>query len=842
MRRPSLAQAADKTLAVLVLGVSCVLAAQQSERPAELFKRVAPILEQKCVMCHGGSVQRSGLDLRSEQTILRGGARGPAVVPGNLEQSLLYRLVTHKEEPGMPMGMARLPDSDTAEIARWIESLPRDLEIAAEATVPVRQPGSPITDADRQFWSFQRPVRPAVPAVKNRSSVRNEIDAFILLRLEANGLSFAPPAEPQALLRRIYLDLIGLPPSPEELDKFLADPSDTAYEKIIDRLLDSPRYGERWGRHWLDLARYADSGGYEFDYDRVHAWRYRDYVIRSFNEDKPYDRFIREQLAGDQLNPADPAALIPTGFCRNGPSVDNATNEQTRADELDDMVTTTSAVFLGLTVGCARCHDHKYDPIPQKDYYRMQAIFFPFEKTDRLLVSASEAAALKARNKELDEQIKPFSEKIAGIEKPIRERLLADKVEFHVRLAESSGAVNETDLEQFRQATAARFAKDVKLQDEEIEALLSPEEKKARKELQDQIKKINQTRPPPLPAAMGITDKADPGQAFLLRRGDITQKDEAVGPGFPAVLAGEADISLSDRRKQLADWIASSVNPLTARVAVNRIWQYHFGKGIVRTPSDFGATGDRPSHPELLDWLAVEFATRGWSWKAMHRLILTSNTYRQSSRFDPKAASRDPENRLFWRMNPRRLEAEILRDSILSVSGKLNLEMGGPGIYPRIDSSVIATGSRPRWPLDVTEGPKEWRRSVYIFVKRSVLLPLIEVFDCPATTVSSPSRSVSTVAPQALALLNNQSTLEQADHFARRVELEAGADRRVQITRAFKYALSREPSPMEVDWALKFLKDQDDRYTLRRHEHPEAAALRDFCHAMLNLNEFLYVD
>jgi len=472
----------------------------------------------------------------------------------------------------------------------------------------------------------------------------------------------------------------------------------------------------------------------------------------------------------------------------------------------------------------------------------MQAIFFPFEKTDRLLVSAAEAAAFKIRNEELDAQIKPFKEKIAAIEKPHRERLLAEKVEFHVRLAESTGSVNEKDREQFRQETAARFAKDVKLQDEEIEALLSPEEMRARKELQEEIKKINPTRLKPLPAAMGITDKAEPGQTFLLQRGDIAQKGEAVGPGFPSVLAGGADIPLTDRRKQLADWIASPSNPLTARVAVNRIWQYHFGKGIVRTPSDFGATGDRPSHPELLDWLAAEFVARGWSWKAIHRLILTSNTYRQSSRFDSKAASQDPENRLFWRMEPRRVEAEVLRDNILAVSGTLNREMYGPGVYPRIDSSVIATGSRPKWPLDVSEGPKEWRRSLYIFVKRSVLLPLIEVFDCPATTVSSPSRSVSTVAPQALALLNNESILEQANYFARRVKLEAGEDRRAQIARAFKQALSRQPNPVEMDSALKFLKNQADGYARRGREHPEAAALRDFCHAIFNLSEFLYAD
>jgi len=321
MRASSVTQRLSNILAVL-LGVAWTLAAQQSDRAAELFKqKVVPILEQKCLMCHGGSVQRSGLDLRSEQTILRGGVRGPAVDPGNPDKSLLYRLITHAEEPSMPMGMARLPDSDIAEVARWIEILPKDAP-ASEATVSVRRPGSPITDTDRQFWSFQRPVRPAAPSVKNRSRVRNEIDAFILQRLEAKDLAFAPPAQPHVLLRRVFLDLTGLPPSPEELDEFLADPSDAAYEKIIDRLLDSPHYGERWGRHWLDLARYADSGGYEFDYDRPHAWRYRDYVIRSFNEDKPYNRFIREQLAGDQLNREDPAALIPTGFCRNGPTVE----------------------------------------------------------------------------------------------------------------------------------------------------------------------------------------------------------------------------------------------------------------------------------------------------------------------------------------------------------------------------------------------------------------------------------------------------------------------------------------------------------------------------------------
>jgi hypothetical protein len=333
-----------------------------------------------------------------------------------------------------------------------------------------------------------------------------------------------------------------------------------------------------------------------------------------------------------------------------------------------------------------------------------------------------------------------------------------------------------------------------------------------------------------------------PLKAHLLKRGDYRNKGEEVEPGFPTVLAGGADVAAPGARKQLAEWIVSNENPLTRRVAVNRIWQYHFGKGIVRTPSDFGATGDRPSHPELLDWLAAEFMARGWSWKALHRLILTSNTYRQASRFDEKAAAKDPENRLFWRMNPHRLEAEVIRDSILSLSGNLNPEMGGPGIYPRIDSSVIASGSRPRWPLEVKEGAKEWRRSVYIFVKRSVLVPLIEVFDCPVTVVASPVRSVSTVSPQALALLNNEFVLQQSQYFAERVKREAGADLRAQISRAFQIALSRRPSVKETQWATEFIASQTEGYRQRNQEKPDEAALRDFCHALINLNEFLYVD
>ncbi|MFN0084751.1 MAG: DUF1553 domain-containing protein [Blastocatellia bacterium] len=834
-----------KSIILLILITGFVVATRSRSASAQnpFQEKIAPIFEKNCTACHGAGVQRSGLDLRTEVGAVKGGARGPSVVPGDPEKSLLYRMISHREEPAMPLGGEKLADAEIALVAQWIRGLSAAAAPPSDA-IPVREPGYSITEKDRTFWSFVKPARPATPAVsmKSRPWVRNAIDAFIVRKLEENGLKPGPAVSPRVLVRRVYFDLTGLPPSPEAVEAFVKNPSEAAYAKLIDTLLASPRYGERWGRHWLDLARYADSGGYEFDIDRPHAWRYRDYVIRSFNEDKPYDQFIREQLANDQLKAGDAEALIATGFCRNGPTVDNANNEETRMDELDDMVSTTSTVFLGLTVGCARCHDHKYDPIPQRDYYRMQAVFFPFEKAEKPLVPQAEVEAYKARNKEIDRQVKPFKDQIAVIEKPVRERLLAEKVEFHVRLAENSNGFGDKTREQFREETAKRFAREVNLQPEDIDPLLSPDALTARKELQREIDKINKTRPALLPSVMGVTDKAEPGKAHLLKRGDWRAKGEEVGPGIPAVFSAGVDLKETDRRRQLAEWIASAENPLTARVAVNRIWQYHFGKGIVRTPSDFGATGDRPSHPELLDWLASEFVRQGWSLKRMHRLILLSATYRQSSQLNEAAAAKDPENRLFWRMNPRRIEAEALRDSILAISGKLNPEMYGPGIYPRIDPDVVNTGSRPRWPLDAKDEAATFRPSIYIFVKRSVPLPLLEVYDCPVTVVPAPMRAVSTVSPQALALMNNQFVLEQAGFLAERVAREGGSDSRARVDRLFRLALNRGPSVREAAWAAEFLREQAGGYVGRSAAPPDASALRDLCHAIINLNEFLYLD
>ncbi len=831
----------------LMLAVAALLAAyvalpQAASADSEFFnQKVAPIFAANCVSCHGEKMQRGRLDLRTEASTLKGGSRGAAIEAGAPDKSVLYRMVTHAEEPAMPMTGGKLNDADIAVIAEWIKTMkPIAVAAAPEHGPAIRKPGYQITDKDRAFWAFTKPAPVAAPAVKNRAWVRNEIDAFVLSKLEANGVAPSAKAAPRELLRRVYFDLIGLPPTPEEMAAWLKSPSAKAYDEVIEKLLASPHYGERWGRHWLDLARYADSGGYEFDYDRPHAWRYRDYVIKAFNEDKPYDQFVREQLANDVIaGKQNPANLVATGFLRNGPTVDNVEDEETRSDELDDMVATTSSVFMGLTVGCARCHDHKYDPIPTRDYYRLQAVFFPFKKVQETFANAEEEAAHKATNKTFDEKARPFREQIREIEKPIRERLMREKIDFHTNLAKKSSGFGELTEEQFRAEVEKRLRKEVNLQIEEIQEYFTPEQAAQHKALNKQLDAVNKQRPKPLAAAMGVVETDKPGQAHIMLRGNHRSKGEPVFAGFPTVVSDGADCTGANPRQQLADFIASPNNPLTSRVAVNRIWQYHFGRGLVATPSDFGATGDRPTHPELLDWLATEFVKQDWSWKQMHRLMMRSNTYQQSSQASEAVLTKDPENKLLARFFQKRLESELIRDSILAISGKLNKEMFGEGVYPRIDPDIINTGSRPRWPLDAKDDHSTFRRSIYIFVKRSVLLPMAEVFDCPVTVVPSPLRPSSTIAPQALALMNNQFVLEQAGFFAERVAKEAPND---PLRLAFALALNRVPNAKEMLMARAFIKKQQAGYAERKDVDPARAALRDFCHALFNSNDFLYVD
>ncbi|MEQ2007192.1 MAG: DUF1549 and DUF1553 domain-containing protein [Limisphaerales bacterium] len=637
---------------------------------------------------------------------------------------------------------------------------------------------TPSLEVGRKHWAFQ-PLRAGqLPAVKDAAWARNDVDRFILAALEAKGLKPSPAADPRTLIRRVTFDLTGLPPTPEEVEAFVRDASPQAWERVVDRLLASPHYGERWGRHWLDLARYADSSGFHNDLDRPHAWRYRDYVIRSFNEDKPYARFIAEQLAGDEVPDADEETLVATGFCRNGPSNDDNmgnNKEQYRLDELDDVISTTSTVFLGLTVGCARCHDHKYDPVTSADYYSLLAIFNGTEK--------------RGVPKESDEKLK------------------------------AKEAVN--------------------------------------------LQALTET-------------KAKVPPTYLLRRGSLQNKGPEVPPAAPLVLTAnplrfpepEPDAKSSGRRRTLAEWIAAPENPLTWRVLANRIWQHHFGRGLVATTSNFGFNGARPTHPGLLDFLAARLVADGGRWKPLHKLILMSATYRQgtgagnqslvisnqSSKSAPlstqslitnyfsKAAALDPDNTLHWRANLQRLSAESLRDSILAVSGKLNPQLGGPGIKPRIRADLLTASQRNKWPALTTEGPAQWRRSVYIYVKRQLLMPMMELFDAPTTTDSCAERMQSVVPTQALVLMNDEFVEDHAGFLAQRAVAEAGAELPKVIGRMHQLALTRVPTAERLKQAMAFVAARESAYAQEAAatETPRQRALTDLGHVLFNSSEFIY--
>jgi hypothetical protein len=592
---------------------------------------------------------------------------------------------------------------------------------------------------------------------------------------------------------------------------------------VVDRLLASPHYGERWGRHWLDLARFAESDGFEHDGVRPHAWRYRDYVVRAFNDDVPYDRFIRQQIAGDELWPDDPEALIATGFNLLGPDmVDSSDQLQRRHNTLNDMTDTTALAFLGLTIGCARCHDHKFEPITQRDYYRFQAFFgsASFER-ERPIPTAEERARFEAAEAAVRDH--PVVRELEALEAPVRERLRQQKID---RLAPEAQAAHRTPAAT-RDAAQANLvletADKVRVTDKEVAAAFEGEAKARREELRRGVKQV--PRPEPLPRAMTLhRGGGKPARTFVLHRGDITQPGEEVPPGFPEVLgfAGQPPAPEAGRAV-LADWIASPKNPLTARVMVNRLWQHHFGGGLVPTPSDFGTHGQPPSHPELLDWLASEFIARGWRLKPMHKLILLSATFRQSSAGHPAREARDPGNTLYWRMNRLRLEGEVIRDSLLAISGRLDPAMGGPGVFPAIPKEAMtgATG----WPA--TEDPAHaGRRSLYIFARRNLRFPFLEVFDAPDSNLSCPSRERSITAPQALSLLNASEVTAAAASTANAVR-SAAATANEQVVLAFRRILGRPPSPQERALSEEFLA---------------RSPLEEFCRALFNVNDFVFLE
>ena len=858
---------------------------------ARLFKqKVHPILSTRCGTCHNDERKYSGFTLETRAGFLSGGWHGPVVVAGKPEESRLYRRVARLEKTYMPLGITGgvgepLPEPELALIKQWIEGgaeWPQDPE--SEAAERARQArlkdlqkleNRPVTEEERRWWSFVKPVRPPVPAVKNATRVKNPIDAFVLAALEAKGLQPAPRASRRMLIRRVYFDLIGLPPRPEDVQAFENDPAPDAYEKLINRLLDSERYGERWARHWLDVARYADSDGYEYDRIRPNAWRYRDYVIRALNQDKPYNRFILEQLAGDELSDRNSDSIVALGFCRNGPFIGDMVlmqNEMTRQDELDDIVTTTSVAFLGVTMGCARCHNHKYDPLAQKDYYRMVSVFAPSVRTNTPLAPAHLVEQYDKQVFEIDRQVDKLTQQIRLLHKPTRDRLVEAKYKelpepLQLAIKTEPGKRTEAQKRQASQVIAT-----VGVTETELMAALSPEDRKKTEDLKQQIADLEKSKPPALPSAMAITDPTPtPANSYFLHRGSTMSKGSAMEPGPPLVLSASGreivfpkpapDAKTTGRRLALAQWLASDANPLTARVMVNRIWQHHFGKGIVETPNDFGRMGAAPSHPELLDWLATEFVRQGWSVKAMHRLMLTSSTYQQASNFTNVVdEKKDPQNQFLWKMPLQRLEGEIIRDSILAVSGALNLKAGGPGIFPEVDPGLIEGSPKEnalflyqRWPV-TKDGPELWRRSVYVTEKRTVTAPVMDLFDPPDVVSSCPKRNTTTVAPQALQLLNNKFVMGQSALFAERLRNEVGKDTAQQIQRAFRLSYGRPPDATEILTSQSFLKKQatyhqglakklqEQGVDPAEIPEPDKAALIDLCHSLFNTNEFVYVN
>lgn len=850
--------------------------------PPTFNANIRPILKAYCFECHGeGEKLKADLDVRLRRFLARGGESGPAIVEGKPEKSLLLDRVTSGD---MPPGKKKLTAQEIATLKSWI---------AAGAKVESPEPemlakGFQIADEDRKWWAFQPIRRPSVPQAS--ASTRHPIDSFLLSKLSDKGLSFSPLADRLTLLRRATFDLTGLPPPPEEVDAFRKDASANAYEKVIDRLLASPQYGERWGRHWLDVAGYADSeGGAPQDPVRATAWKYRDYVIRSFNADKPFDQFIREQIAGDEmvkppypnLSPDDLDKLVATGFLRMAPDpsgVPGIDQKLARNQTITDTVKIVSSAFLGVTVGCAQCHNHRYDPIPQADFYRLRALLEPaydltawkapsgrevslYTVEEKKMAAAVEAEAKvidKARVKKQDEYIEAtFQKELEKLPMEMRDKARTARgtpeakrtaeqkklMQEHPSLKVDAGSLYLYD---------SKAATDLKKQGEAAASL------RAKKPAEQFVRVLTE-----------VPGKAPP--TFLFNRGDPDQPKEKVSPGglnildaivpLNVPLAGRASdgpvSGTTGRRLALANWLTDPKQPLTSRALVNRIWMHHFGKGLVPTPGDFGRLGERPTHPELLDWLAAEFMAKGWSAKHLHRLILTSTAYRQASTRDASKNAADPDNKLLGRFPLRRIEAEAVRDAMLTVSGKLNPKMFGPPVPVVEDDAGIIIIGRPNRDAAYKLGDEsvpageESRRSIYIQVRRSKPLNVLDTFDWARVEPNCEARNSSTATPQSLMLMNGAFVMQQAEFFAERVRKDAGTDPALQVSRAWRLAYGCEPSEKERTAAMAFLKESSAAFAKLpapkaakgpTPPSPEAKALAAFCQALLSSNRFLYVD
>ena len=711
-----------------------------------------------------------------------------------------------------------------------------------------------FTQRQRDFWSFQPIKLHTPPTVRNREWVRTPIDAFVLAKLESKQLTPSRAADRVTLLRRATFDLTGLAPTPEEVAAFAADTSPIAFEKIVDRLLASPQYGERWGRHWLDLARFAESEGFKSDEPRLNAWRYRDYVIDAFNTDKPYNRFVQEQIAGDEMWPANSEARVATGFHRSYPDESNARNLMQRRQEiLDDITDTTGAVFMGLTYGCARCHNHKFDPILHTDYYRLQAFFANTAADDHVpMISPEQVAHFNQRKAAWEEKTSAVRARMAVLLEPVKQRNIQDYFDKYPPELQAMIVKPATERNAYETQMWAKAKPYLEMTDGDAARQLRGEQKKSYEALAAELAAFGDLDPGELPVGMGMRDLGRTAPStHVLAVGAYNAPRQEVQPGFLTLLdakpaAIQPTPESTGRRTALAKWLTEPGNPLTARVMVNRIWHYHFGRGIAGTPSDFGIMGERPTHPELLDWLTTEFVKQGWSIKRMHRLIMLSAVYQQSSDFRGDAAEVDPSNRMLWAFNRQRLESEVIRDASLEVSGLLNLKAGGPSVYPELPEGMAT----PRGGWKTTKSGDRNRRSVYIFVKRNARYPMLEALDMPDTHESCSRRDVTTTAPQALTMLNDKVALEWAQAFAGRVL--ASAD---PVSRVFELAYSRKPDGWEKDTVATFLEKQKKVIAARAAagqpialplnvpanlEPAAAAAFVDFCQMILNSNEFVY--
>lgn len=775
-------------------------------------QEVQPLLAAHCFKCHGPDVDaaKGKLRLSGAASVRGGGNRGPAVVPGDPEASLLVAAVryTHPDLKMPPDG--KLAPDQIARLERWVAMgapWPGQEEVA-----PSEGRGIDVA-AGREWWSFRPLQRPPVPAT-NRPA-RTPIDAFVMQRLDTAGLTPSPPATDRELVRRAYFDLIGLPPTYAEVERYVSDRAPDKWERLIDRLLAMPEYGERWGRRWLDVVRFAQTDGYERDHEKPLAWQYRDYVIRAFNADKPFDRFLIEHLAGDELEDATRESWVATGFYHLGPWDEEPDDrEQANFDGYDDVLRTVSEGFMGVTLGCARCHDHKYDPLRQRDYYEMLAFIRNVEPYEipRYTFGSSVLQTINPSPEQIEQYQQQKAARLRELEE--RERAIADEASKRLQAA----ITDQSPTVKVAHATplSKRTPEQQKRLDHAAAAFRTRDETAQIRDLQFERSGVSGSFPGQLEWTLAVRESREPQPTYLLARGSVDSPLEQTFPRFPAVLcASDAEAvpppvtTARGQRLQLARWITRPDHRTTARVFVNRIWQGHFGRGIVPTPNDFGRTGSPPTHPALLDWLASEFVAGGYRIKDMHRLVMRSDTYRMASHAtDPVALAADPGNDLFWRQNLRRLEAEAIRDAALAVAGSLNPARGGNGFFPELSSEAMAGMSKPGEGWMISSDEEQRRRSIYAYVKRGMMVPLLEVLDFANPDQPCGARAVTTIANQALALSNSSFMSRRAHELARRIAAEVGTDPLAQVQRGFELALSRRPDADEQRIAIDTLAAQ----------------------------------